>query len=317
MLYLEDPQPAVAAACAAKGAKFIDDEFDLSAEQEHEFACVGRAEQGTFDKAPGLTRTHRPCVCGQTIATRERLVADGQDPDAPAKCLNTLECGEIVSWRGCPGLFWSTDLANADWDWRGDANWIKWALPTGAPTGAGDESWGWMEASRIEALRLSDAASFHEDLEPRCLFDDSVNAADINQGSIGNCWLCAIFASFAATLPQTLRGLFSPAAISECGAYSVKLTINGKPRYILVDDYIICREGSDVAECYGGPGKKGAPLSVHSKNEHEAWPRLLEKVFAKLSGRHAYLSTHTFDPRFSQCCGHRDRILFCCQVQGH
>ena len=110
------------------------------------------------------------------------------------------------------------------------------------------------------------------------LFDQSISAHDINQGQIGNCWLCAQFAAVASAVPQAIETAFSPASPSPAGCHSLRLFVRGMPYYMLLDDRVPCLPVDGMV------GVTGQALNMHSANAAEFWPRLLEKGFGKLAG---------------------------------
>ena len=232
-----------------KGLKFIDDQFDVSREVGFNFRCTDRTSTHTFDAATQLQWVSRDCKC----------------VGGKAHCKRTLACGKLVSWRGPAGIVLEAeDLDNVGWDWKREHAWISRTLPDGGEGGWGKVSWN----------RVSDATLWGKSV-PSCVVDESVGAADIEQGQLGNCWMCACFASIASAHPKALRSIFSPSPrLSPEGVFSVRLILDGRVRYMLLDDFVLCKGGSG-----------GESPSVHSANESEMWPRLLEKAVAKLGRR--------------------------------
>ena len=100
---------------------------------------------------------------------------------------------------------------------------------------------------------------------------------DVAQGSIGNCWLCASFASLAEN-PQAVYQAFlnTKRLPSPTGLYGVNLFVLGHPMTFIVDDFlpIITKDG-----------KKTTIFSKLSSN-YSLWVPILEKVFAKRYGNY-------------------------------
>jgi hypothetical protein len=101
------------------------------------------------------------------------------------------------------------------------------------------------------------------------------------QGQVGNCGFCSGLASVAAAAPGIVSEAFGPHSgecLRGCGAYSLRLFPRGRPRFLLLDDYLLC----------AGGGSNASP-SLHSSRERDMWIRLLEKAFAKVQGSYASL----------------------------
>jgi hypothetical protein len=72
-----------------------------------------------------------------------------------------------------------------------------------------------------------------------------------------------------------LRALFVRADVSR-GEFTVKFNKGGEWRQVTIDDQLPC-------------SKAGTPVYGHSQDEHELWPSLLEKAYAKLHGSYQAL----------------------------
>ncbi|CAB9516242.1 Calpain-15 [Seminavis robusta] len=110
----------------------------------------------------------------------------------------------------------------------------------------------------------------------------TISADNTLQGRIGNCGFCSGFASLASQWPQFIRDAFgqcSEKALAQCGAFSVRLYPQGKERYLLLDDYLLCN-------C-----NREEPPSLHSQLG-DTWPEYLEKVIVKVQGSYASLDGH-------------------------
>jgi hypothetical protein len=157
----------------------------------------------------------------------------------------------------------------------------KDSVPKFMERAAGD--WRWARGASMEYTLFSSPKS----ISPR----------NVIQGSVGNCGFCAGFASVAAAFPEVIAAAFGSsgvAAATECGAIAVKLYPRGEERWLLMDDYVICRrEGT------------GSP-SLHSLLEADLWIRLLEKAFVKVQSSYASLEGHY---KFNSLYRHPARAL--------
>ena len=101
------------------------------------------------------------------------------------------------------------------------------------------------------------------------------NPEDINQGSLGNCWVMA-GASAVAEVPGRIERIFlnNNNALSKTGIYGVNIYALGVPYTILIDDYLPVKDFNDNL-FFGKAGK-----------DDSVWGALLEKAFAKLHGNY-------------------------------
>ena len=101
---------------------------------------------------------------------------------------------------------------------------------------------------------------------------------DVNQ-HLKDCWFLSKMGSMAYTMKHVLQTAFSPNHLTHHGCHSVRVCIDDRECYMLLDDYI--------------------PTSFehqHSRPSHWAvhWPLLYEKTYAKLNGGLACL----WNPRY-------------------
>jgi len=148
--------------------------------------------------------------------------------------------------------------------------------------GAGGDGGGW-EWKRASSM-ADDAGGAYE------IFSSSpdgggpgssIDPRNVVQGQVGNCGFCSGLASVAAAAPEIVSEAFGPHSgecLRGCGAYSLRLFPRGRPRFLLLDDYLLC----------AGGGSNASP-SLHSSRERDMWIRLLEKAFAKVQGSYASL----------------------------
>uniref|UniRef100_A0A0G4HPH2 Calpain catalytic domain-containing protein n=1 Tax=Chromera velia CCMP2878 TaxID=1169474 RepID=A0A0G4HPH2_9ALVE len=108
---------------------------------------------------------------------------------------------------------------------------------------------------------------------------DQIDPCDMQQGSLGDCWLIAAMSS-VAEFPQALRNVFTVGDIPSNGKIPLRMYNRIKEDWVTmeIDCFIPCspqkwwRKGGDPHFVKSG-GKGG-----------ECWPMLVEKAFAKLSG---------------------------------
>ena len=114
--------------------------------------------------------------------------------------------------------------------------------------------------------------------EEGSLFENGVSPDDIDQGSLGDCWLLAAFAS-AAEFPGVVRRAFLTTEANWRGRYAVTLWDGHKRQWtkIVVDDRIPCKAGTTTPVFCRPAGK-------------ELWVVLLEKAFAKFVGGYPNLA---------------------------
>lgn len=138
--------------------------------------------------------------------------------------------------------------------------------------------WNWARASSL----------YHDDCSLFSSPSHSIDPRNVLQGKVGNCGFCSGFASVAAGWPDVLKRVFgenSQLCLCKNGAVSVLLYPRGQPRYLLLDDYILCKNETDN-DCVG---RKTLSPSMHSLLEQDLWVRLLEKAFVKVQGSYASL----------------------------
>ena len=101
------------------------------------------------------------------------------------------------------------------------------------------------------------------------VFEKDIEASDILQGQLGDCWfLCAV--SALTERPALVERLFLTKEFNDEGVYRMKFCKNGEWQEVVVDDYFPCYplQGPMFSRAHG----------------NELWVLLLEKSFAKLHG---------------------------------
>ena len=108
------------------------------------------------------------------------------------------------------------------------------------------------------------------------IFLPPIDANDIRQGSLGNCW----FMSACAVLtqkPEALMAVFVTREYNEQGVYGLRFFKNGKVANVTVDDWLPIQQ-------YGP--QHIDTLFAKPKDAKAIWVMLIEKAFAKL--HHSY-----------------------------
>ena len=72
------------------------------------------------------------------------------------------------------------------------------------------------------------------------LFEGRIEADDVKQGGLGDCWLLSAIASAAEAHPELIRGLFVTPFVEPCGVYRVRLYDVRFERWttVVIDDRI-------------------------------------------------------------------------------
>jgi len=124
----------------------------------------------------------------------------------------------------------------------------------------------------------------------------SVDASDILQGGLGDCWLLSAFAAMAE-YPDALMSLFQQRKYSDTGEYEVTLFnfLQGQMQTIRIDDRLPVIEGA-MGQCkcaYVQPTATG-----------EIWTCLLEKAFATMfDNSYKTISGGVSTTAFAALCG--------------
>lgn len=108
------------------------------------------------------------------------------------------------------------------------------------------------------------------------LFRDRPRALDVQQGELGDCWFLSSLGALAEYEDgRHVRALLpSQSALSEAGAYLVRLCVGGRWRNVVVDDRL---------PCIGG-GKFYVQLACCVTHRLQIWASVIEKAFAKACG---------------------------------
>lgn len=109
------------------------------------------------------------------------------------------------------------------------------------------------------------------------VFLPPVDANDIRQGSLGNCWLLSAIAVLTQK-PDALMGVFVTKEYCREGVYGLRFFKNGKVANVTVDDWLPISNNNSAAR----PGAGLDPLFSKAKDARAIWVMLLEKGYAKL-----------------------------------
>mmetsp|Transcript_25319 Transcript_25319/g.59013 ORF Transcript_25319/g.59013 Transcript_25319/m.59013 type:complete len:498 (-) Transcript_25319:228-1721(-) len=123
-----------------------------------------------------------------------------------------------------------------------------------------------------------------------------VDAADILQGGLGDCWLLSAFAAMAE-YPQALMSLFQQKTLSDSGEYDIQLYnfLEGQYQVVRIDDRLPVIQGA------WGPAKCAY---VQPSADGELWTCLLEKAFATMFGNsYQQISGGVSTTAFAALCG--------------
>lgn len=120
------------------------------------------------------------------------------------------------------------------------------------------------------------------------LFKGEIEAMDIKQGELGDCWLLASMAC-CAEHPGVINRVFITPELDPRGKYKVRLfDVRDKTwKNITVDDYVPCKRGGSSADQVMRDRKKMPRTRFARPNHKELWAMILEKAVAKLCGSYA------------------------------
>ena len=114
---------------------------------------------------------------------------------------------------------------------------------------------------------------------------NGISPADINQGSLSNCWFLAAASALSATHPDLIQQVFINGKTNQLnrqGLYFMNFWSLGVPSTIFVDDFLPLRK---VAGTNGGYQAFFARLPA----DGSMWPLFLEKAFAKHHGNYSHI----------------------------
>ncbi|KAJ3443723.1 calpain [Anaeramoeba flamelloides] len=103
------------------------------------------------------------------------------------------------------------------------------------------------------------------------LFKEGMSPEDIEQGSLGDCYLLSSISVLSLKEEKVLKIFLTKKYQPEFGFFIVRFFSNDQWHKIIVDDYLPC-------------GRNGRPIFARSKNNDELWVQIIEKAYAKLFG---------------------------------
>lgn len=102
------------------------------------------------------------------------------------------------------------------------------------------------------------------------VFVDKIEASDIKQGNVGNCYFLSVLAAFTSSKQRFIHSLFKTKEKNEEGIYEMVLFVDGQWQIVFVDDYFPI-------------DKRTGEFFFSKPNGNELWVILLEKAFAKIN----------------------------------
>eukprot|EP01064_Diplonema_japonicum_P007006 TRINITY_DN14763_c0_g1_i2.p1 TRINITY_DN14763_c0_g1~~TRINITY_DN14763_c0_g1_i2.p1 ORF type:complete len:863 (+),score=199.19 TRINITY_DN14763_c0_g1_i2:59-2647(+) len=109
------------------------------------------------------------------------------------------------------------------------------------------------------------------------LFVNKIEPADVNQGSLADCYLMGAMGS-VAQVPKFVERMFAERQNEELGIYRISLCKNAWWQTIVVDDFLPC----------SGP----KPAFARNRDEpNELWVALVEKAYSKSNGSYFAMKT--------------------------
>jgi hypothetical protein len=104
------------------------------------------------------------------------------------------------------------------------------------------------------------------------LFVNGASAADVTQGSLGDCYFLSTLAGMANDKPDTVRDMFSD---NGDGTFTVRFFNYGKTDYVTVDRYLATNTSGSLSFAKVGDNASNAG--------NELWVALAEKAYAQLN----------------------------------
>jgi hypothetical protein len=262
--YKSDPLPALLAACQAddnaKSFLFVDDEF------------------------PVHNNVHLEVVLPPKTSNDEAAAAAVQVVKCIPGVITSSNCRDFITVpKRIPRIAHFLQNANIDegrWSWKRSSSLLQQHQQQHNKDHPN-------EKVQLAPTLFSSHPNPHQSIDPR----------NILQGKVGNCGFVSGIASLSANFPHILSqtfGTHSPLTLSSnsyIGAVSILLYPRGKPRYLLMDDYILCKNHNDdnTNDAYAARGRNPPSPSMHSLLPHDTWVHLLEKAFIKIQGSIASL----------------------------
>ena len=136
---------------------------------------------------------------------------------------------------------------------------------------------GWKRPSEIEGKT------------PSLWGSKGVQAAGVNQGSLGDCWFLAAAAAIAET-PERIQRIFKNKEYPAEGIFELQFYVKGKLVNEVIDDKIPINS-------------QGSPYSTKPSKNGAWWMPILEKAYAKLNMNYAQITGGNGDEAFRTLTG--------------
>lgn len=237
-------------------------------------ATLGEPDPKELAAAQSEFRARVAQHCASTLKLHRKLLDAKRAPFSGAAVLETLRATNatfVDIFFPPAGLSVGEEAADSPRIvWRRPIEFIDWEE-------SADASSSRRGGSKLDLARSSSSGTRARVVE---VFDQGIQASDIVQGELGNCWfMCALAA--ICEFPHLVDRLFLTAwskddqsskhRSSEEGCYELQFCVDSQWSSIMVDDYFPCK----------APG--GGPIFSRT-NGHEIWVLLVEKAYAKLQG---------------------------------
>jgi hypothetical protein len=108
------------------------------------------------------------------------------------------------------------------------------------------------------------------------LFQNGISYADVNQGSVGDCYFLAGLANTALRTASTIQSMFID---NDDGTYTVRFYNNGVVDYVTVDRYLPTNSSGSFVYAH----QSGSNWGSYSNSANELWVMLAEKAYAQMN----------------------------------
>ncbi|KAJ3444064.1 calpain [Anaeramoeba flamelloides] len=115
------------------------------------------------------------------------------------------------------------------------------------------------------------ASEIPSDESEVALFKEGMSPEDIEQGSLGDCYLLSSISVLSLQEEKVMKIFLTKQYQPEFGFFIVRFFSDDQWHKIIVDDYLPC-------------GSNGRPIFARSKNNDELWVQIIEKAYAKMFG---------------------------------
>jgi len=158
-----------------------------------------------------------------------------------------------------------------------------------AEAGRSDSSVVWVRAGDFCRQNVNERPHYPKLFSTdMCLFQGKIEAQDILQGALGDCWLLAAMATLAEH-EGAIASRFLTQEVDPRGQYRISLydPQSKQWRKIIVDDFVPCQRDPRAPDGVMR-NRSGMPEALYAHpNGQEIWALVLEKAMAKLCGSYA------------------------------